>query len=193
MQGLPFIGPDSNIERKYVHGNRDRVDEVFDCSRSVRNKRWLYIRNYNPHLSWSQPSVFSDLGEIRHEISQKYNENIDAATKAQKHFSSANKPIEELYDCYADPNNVRNLISTNLSKETSEILSTLRKELIDYRESVGDLGALPESEMRRWVTEESSMRDIVIGKTDHSPNLKGAYRQLLILLVLIILKNFWIS
>ena len=43
MQGLPFIGPDSNIERKYVHGNRDRVDEVFDCSRSVRNKRWLYI------------------------------------------------------------------------------------------------------------------------------------------------------
>ena len=176
MQGLPFIGANSNMERKYVYGNRDRVDEVFDCSRSVRNKRWLYIRNYNPHLSWSQPSVFSDLGEIRHEISQKYNENIDAATKAQKHFSSANKPIEELYDCDADPDNVRNLISTNLSKETSEILSTLRKELIDYRESVGDLGALPESEMRRWVkTEGSPMRDIVIGNTDHSPNLKRAW------------------
>ena len=43
MQGLPFIGANSNMERKYVYGNRDRVDEVFDCSRSVRNKRWLYI------------------------------------------------------------------------------------------------------------------------------------------------------
>ena len=175
MQGLPFIGSNSNMERKYVHGNRDRVDEVFDCSRSVRNKRWLYIRNYNPHLSWSQPSVFSDLGEIRHEISQKYNENIDAATKAQKHFSSANKPIEELYDCDADPDNVRNLISTNLNIETNKVLEVLRKELIDYRDSVDDLGALPESEMRRWVdSEESSMRDIVIGKTDHS-NLKRAW------------------
>ena len=176
MQGLPFIGPDSNIERKYVHGNRDRVDEVFDCSRSVRNKRWLYIRNYNPHLSWSQPSVFSDLGEIRHEITQKYKENINSATEAQKHFSGANKPIEELYDCDADPDNVRNLISTNLNIETNKILEVLRKELIDYRDSVDDLGALPESEMRRWVdSEESSMRDIVIGKTDHSPNLKRAW------------------
>ena len=33
MQGLPFIGANSNMERKYVHGNRDRVDEVFDCSK----------------------------------------------------------------------------------------------------------------------------------------------------------------
>ena len=36
---------DDTGSREFVFGNRDRVDEVFDCSRSVRNKRWLYIRN----------------------------------------------------------------------------------------------------------------------------------------------------
>jgi len=64
MQGDIFIGPDTTEEPEFVYGFRDRVDEVFDMSRSVRSKKFLYIRNYMPHLSWNPPSVFSDLAEI---------------------------------------------------------------------------------------------------------------------------------
>ncbi len=56
MQGEPFLGKAQTKPREYVFGHRDRVDEVIDMSRSVRTKRYLYIRNYMPHLGWNQPS-----------------------------------------------------------------------------------------------------------------------------------------
>ena len=176
MQGIPFIGLGSTQKRKFVFGNRDRVDEVFDCSRSVRNKRWLYIRNFHPHLSWNQPSVFSDLGEIRHEISRVFREDPDSSSVAQRHYACPTRATEEFYDCDADPDNTRNLISGKLSDEASKALQRLRLSLVEHRNAVGDLGALPESEMRRWVKNEGSpMRDIVMGKTDHSPDLERAW------------------
>ncbi len=176
MQGIPFLGVGSNQKRKFVFGNRDRVDEVFDCSRSVRDKRWLYIRNYHPHLSWSQPSVFSDLGEIRHEIFRVFRENPDSSSVAQRHYAGSTRPSEELYDCEADPDNTRNLISEQLSDEAGKALKRLRLSLVENRNAVRDLGALPESEMRRWIkTEGSPMRDIVMGKTAHSPDLQRAW------------------
>jgi uncharacterized sulfatase len=176
MQGIPFIGIGSTQKRKFVFGNRDRVDEVFDCSRSVRNKRWLYIRNYHPHLSWNQPSVFSDLGEIRHEISRVFREGPDSSSAAQRHYAGPTRATEEFYDCENDPDNTRNLISEKLSDEASKALQGLRLGLVEHRNAVGDLGALPESEMRRWVKNEGGpMRDIVTGKTDHSPDLERAW------------------
>ena len=176
MQGIPFIGVGSTQKRKFVFGNRDRVDEVFDCSRSVRNKRWLYIRNYHPHLSWNQPSVFSDLGEIRYEISRVFREDPNSSSVAQRHYAGPTRATEELYNCENDPDNTRNLISGKLSDEAKKALQRLRLGLVEHRNAVGDLGALPESEMRRWVKNEGSpMRDIVIGKTDHSPDLERAW------------------
>ena len=46
----------------------DRVDEVHDLARSVRGKRYLYIRNYMPDLGYNQPTAWPDQGEIRHEF-----------------------------------------------------------------------------------------------------------------------------
>lgn len=56
MQGQVLLGPKAAPEAEYVYGFRDRVDEVFDLSRSIRSKDYLYIRNYLPHLpgrSWA--------------------------------------------------------------------------------------------------------------------------------------------
>ena len=177
MQGTSFIGAGSSEEREFVFGNRDRVDEVFDCSRSVRNKRWLYIRNYHPHLSWNQPSVFSDLGEIRHEISRVFNEDPNASSAAQRHYAGPVRPIEELYDCAEDPNNIRNLLPGKLSVDAKKALDSLRFELVEHRNEVGDLGAFPESEMRRWIKNENKpMRDVLLGRAKHSPDLARAWK-----------------
>ncbi|MBI3464289.1 MAG: sulfatase-like hydrolase/transferase [Planctomycetes bacterium] len=60
MQGAAFLGPAASEPREYAYGARDRVDEAFDTTRSVRDDRWLYIRNYRPDLSWAQPEGYSD-------------------------------------------------------------------------------------------------------------------------------------
>jgi len=52
-----FLGSAEGKPRRYVHGHRDRVDEAYDCCRSVRDEQYLYIRNYMPHLSYHQPSA----------------------------------------------------------------------------------------------------------------------------------------
>jgi len=169
MQGSPFLASDAP-ERKIVYGTRDRVDEVFDCARSVRDKRWLYIRNHRPDLGWGQPSVFSDLGEIRASILG------NAKTPAQKHFTSQARQAEELYDCQADPNNVTNLVNSGTPK-VKEALKKMRTEYKRVRGEIRDLGAIPESEMRLWIDQESApMRDIVLGKTDQFPDLKAAWK-----------------
>lgn len=70
MQGKAFLGETAARPRDYVFGARDRVDEAFDLSRSVRDGRYLYIRNYMPHLSWNQPEGYSDQSVMRQEITK---------------------------------------------------------------------------------------------------------------------------
>ena len=70
MQGRAFLGAAETAPRQYVYGARDRVDEAFDMARSVRDKQYLYVRNYMPHLSYNQPEGFSDQAEVRREITR---------------------------------------------------------------------------------------------------------------------------
>ena len=115
MQGIPFLGPKSETERETVYGTRDRVDEVMEMARSVRDKQFLYVRNYMPHLSYNQPSVFSDLGEIRNEITRMAKNNLAALTGPQRAYAGPGKPVEEFYDCVADPDNIVNLLAGELN------------------------------------------------------------------------------
>ncbi len=177
MQGIPFLAVKEGAPRReIIYGTRDRVDEVFECSRSVRDRRWLYIRNYHPHLSWNQPSVFSDLGEIRNEITAFAKKNDESLSIAQKHYAGPAKVVEELYDCRADPQNTRNLLSGKVTPKVQEHLLRLRKSYIAKRREIRDCGALPESEMRRLVAGEGKpMRDILLGATNHKPDLEAAW------------------
>ena len=44
------------------------MDERCDNVRAIRDKRFLYIRNYMPHIGYNQYTAWPDLGAIRHEI-----------------------------------------------------------------------------------------------------------------------------
>ena len=48
MQGSAFLGKYAEAARKYIYGFRDRMDERIDMSRSVRDDRFLYVRNFFP-------------------------------------------------------------------------------------------------------------------------------------------------
>lgn len=141
MQGEPFLGKAQSKPRQFVYGHRDRVDEVIDCARSIRSKRYLYIRNYMPHLGYNQRTAWPDLGEIRHEF-YKLND-ISKATPAQWQFVSPTRPVEELYDCQADPLNLTNLAG---KKEYADRLAELRKAHQQQIREIKDIGFIPEIE-----------------------------------------------
>ena len=65
MQGRPFLEKYRN-EKKICIRHRDR-DEVRDLP-NWSGIKYLYIRNYMPHLGYNQPTAWPDIGEIRHEF-----------------------------------------------------------------------------------------------------------------------------
>ena len=140
MEGKPFLGNKSVEPREFVYGHRDRVDEVLDLARSVRDKRYLYIRNFMPHLGYNQPTAWPDQGEIRHEFYRLADPK--KMTKAQWHFVRPTRDLEELYDCQKDPMNLNNLAD---SKEHRDILQKMRQQLFDHIRDSRDLGFIPEA------------------------------------------------
>lgn len=149
MQGTAFLGLQKKAPRSHIFGHRDRVDEVRDLARSVRSKRFLYIRNYMPHLGYNQPTAWPDIGEIRHEFYRLSSK--DRMNTSQWHFASPTRPSEELYDCHKDPKNLTNLAGVS---EHEDILKQLRKKLNQHLIESRDLGFLPEYEA--WKLFENS-------------------------------------
>lgn len=145
MQGNNFL--DVSQKHDWIYGARERVDEVFDCSRSVRNGRYLYIRNYHPHLGWNQPSVFSDLGAIRHEITDYPAKSGVLPNQSQFHYLSPTRTPVEFYDCQTDPENTNNLALKELTGEQAEALASAEAAFKKLRRETKDTGCLPEGVM----------------------------------------------
>lgn len=141
MQGEPFLGAQTAEPHKYAFGFRGRMDERFDLSRTVRDKKYRYTRNYMPHkiygqyieYLWRAPSVPSwekayQAGELN---------------EVQSAFWEP-KPAEELYDVEADPHNVHNLAGDPACREVLERMREANREwLLRSR----DAGFIPEPMM----------------------------------------------
>ena len=54
MQGGAFCGKYETSEPEFSYGFRGRMDERYDLVRSVRDKRYMYVRNYMPHRPHGQ-------------------------------------------------------------------------------------------------------------------------------------------
>jgi N-sulfoglucosamine sulfohydrolase len=141
MQGTAFLGPAAGEPRARVFGARDRIDEAYDLARSVRDHEYLYIRNYMPHLSWNQPSWYSDQAEIRREIERLAGEGrLDGPQLA---YAGPTRPREELYLVREDPQQLRNLV---YSDEHRDALSAMRRDLEGWIRETHDVGFLPEAD-----------------------------------------------
>jgi len=142
MQGRPFLGPQMAPPREYIYGASSRVDEAYEMSRCVRDKRYKYIRNFMPHLPYIQPSTFCDQAEIMQELRRVAASG--SLTGAQKPLWEPSKPVEELYDTQADPHETENLVDAPAHRDA---LNRLRRELRDWMLRTKDVGLLPEAEM----------------------------------------------
>ena len=143
MQGRPFLTAAAGKGPTHIYAARDRVDEAYDLARCVRDKNWLYLRNYMPHVSYNQPSFYSDMGEIRNEITKLAKEG-KLTSVAPKHYAGPTRAREELYDTANDPHQVSNLAGSPQQKQR---LEKMRKLLRAWMLATKDLGFLPECDL----------------------------------------------
>ena len=107
MQGRDFLDP-ATPRRAHVFAARDRMDESTDRMRAVRTARFKYIRNYFPAIPYQQHNAYKERSyptwNLVKELAHEGKLTPEAAL-----FTSATKPIEELFDLQADPHEVKNL------------------------------------------------------------------------------------
>ncbi len=141
MQGRAFMGAHAVEGPKYLHGFRGRMDERYDMVRSVRNERYVYVRNYMPHLVYGQYIDYMFQTPTTRVWKQRYDEGTLTAVQAR--FWEP-KPPEELYDLDADPDETRNLAG---SAEHRAVLEELRAAQREHALRIRDVGFAPEAEM----------------------------------------------
>lgn len=142
MQGRAFAGKFQTEPAPYLHGYRGRMDERTDLVRSVTDGRYVYLRNYMPHLSQGQ-HVNAQFNNV---TTQQWRKLFDEGklNEAQSTFWKTPKAPEELYDLQSDPDEVRNLAASPAHVET---LKKLRAVQQAQARQIRDVGFLPEGEM----------------------------------------------
>ncbi|GMV99963.1 MAG: hypothetical protein AMXMBFR84_11020 [Candidatus Hydrogenedentota bacterium] len=141
MQGAAFMGAHAKPEPAHLYGFRGRMDERPDLSRAVRDKNYLYIRNYMPHRPQGQHQAYMFETPTTAVWKRMYDEGkLDTH---QRRFWEAKAP-EELYDLAADPFQLTNLAGRDTSKD---VLEGLRQAHRQWAIASRDLSLLPEPEM----------------------------------------------
>ena len=140
-QGQAFAGPHEAPPRTYSFGFRGRMDERYDLMRSARDRRYSYIRNYNPHKIYGQYIAYMWATPTTAVWDRLYREG---QLKPPQTYFWETKPAEELYDLETDRDEVRNLAASPRHKD---VLERFRQAHREHERAVKDVGLLPEAEI----------------------------------------------
>ncbi len=166
IQGQAFLGLNQPPAREYVYGARDRMDERYDIIRMVRDKRFKYIRNYEPLKTYYQYMNTPEKGATMTDLRNLHEAGM-LNTSAEYYFSK-NKPVEELYDTQHDPHELHNLAD---NKEHQLTLMRLRQVHIQWVQNTKDLGLIAEPILIERQAELGNQYDI-LRKTEDTTLVK---------------------
>jgi hypothetical protein len=142
MQGHAFAGEFQEAPQPFIHGARGRMDERPDLVRSVTDGRYVYLRNYFPHVSQAQHVSYQFETPSTRIWRALYDKGM--TNEAQSIFWKVPKAPEELYDLTTDPDTVRNLAS---SPQHQDVLKKMRQAQRDHAKRIRDVSFLPEGEI----------------------------------------------
>lgn len=140
MQGQDIFGPTS-LNRQYVYASRDRIDEVPDRQRAIRNARFKLIRSYQPEQIGGHALDFRDNIPMMREMRTLFEEG-----KLNKDQGLWFEPpgAQRLFDTQIDPHELTNLAENT---EYQSVLNELNRELDAWLARVGDWSEHSEQEM----------------------------------------------
>lgn len=141
--GVSFLSAEETPEPKYHFSFRGRNDERIENVRAIRDKRFLYVKNYFPYVPRGQFLSYQWKIPMQHAWETEYRERRTNAHQS-RYFEAQSKKSEELYDTLSDPHCLNNLAE---NPEYSATLSHLSSALAQYQKETIDAGLLPESEI----------------------------------------------
>ena len=137
MQSRIFLGLHKEETRTFAFSARDRIDETVDWVRSVRGKRYHYIRNYLPDRGFPSLNRYKEKCFI---VKPLMRQMLAAGTLTGPAADlMASPPSEQLYDTQADPYEIHNLADSD-HPEHQAALVKMREALKVWENETGDLG-----------------------------------------------------
>jgi uncharacterized sulfatase len=144
MHGHSFLGTHAAAPQPFVHGFRGRMDERIDLVRSVSDGRFVYLRNFLPHLPAGQHVSYQFQTPTTRVWFSLWREG--RLNAAQRHFWETPRTAEELYDLESDPDEVNNLAAL---PDQQPRIARFRDILQTHLLETDDAGFIPEAERIR--------------------------------------------
>ena len=142
MHGRIFLGNKVGPQRTYAFSARDRVDETVNRVRSVRGKKYHYIRNYYPDRHFTSLNRYKEkcfpIKPVMRELMKAGKLSGPAAD-----LMSPTVAPEQLFDTEADPHEIVNLAASDKT-EHQEALLRMRTALDTWIVETQDRGEFPE-------------------------------------------------
>lgn len=143
VDGRAFLGEyAASTSRDYVHAAADRFDSEYDTIRAVRDKRFKYLRNFNPEKPYYLPLTYREQMPVMQELLRMRDAGQLNETQAQ--WFRTSKEEEELFDTENDPYELNNLAGDT---SYAEKLAELRNELDSWMSYIDDKGLMPEVDL----------------------------------------------
>ena len=142
MNGIPFLGNNTCAPHAFLFAARSRADDMYEVSRAIHDKQFLYVRHFLPHLPYIQTGIINSDGKDSYRELRRAHlaGQLPPAGELMWHP----KPAEELYDLQADPQELNNLAA---SPDYAGVLQKMRGLLKQQVLATRDAGFLFEPEM----------------------------------------------
>ena len=143
VDGRPFLGanvvPEEVAQRDTSFGYADRFDEKYEFIRTLRKGRYQYLRYYQPYL----PDGLNNNYRYKNLAYAQWRSLFEAGElEGSSRAFFEPKHVEHLYDCEADPHQVKNLANDS---RYADVLLELRSALQQQVRQLPDLSFYPES------------------------------------------------